>query len=56
MKVLDNDAICDVHCEPLERDNPNYKCESASDGNEALIKAKVSKPDIVTRDFLPAGG
>ena len=58
MKILvvdDNEAICSGLCELLERDNPNYKCESASDGNEALAKAKVSKPDIVILDLSMPG-
>jgi DNA-binding response OmpR family regulator len=53
--VDDNDAICSGLCELLERDNPNYKCESASDGNAALIKARVSKPDIVILDLSMPG-
>ena len=58
MRILvvdDNEAICSGLCELLERDNPNYKCESASDGNEALIKAKASKPDVVILDFSMPG-
>lgn len=54
MKILvvdDNEAICSGLCELLERANPNYNCESANDGNEALIKAKASKPDVVILDF-----
>ena len=58
MKILvvdDNEAICSGLCELLERANPNYNCESASDGNEALIKAKASKPDVVILDFSMPG-
>ena len=58
MKILvvdDNDAICSGLCELLARDNPNYRCERASDGNEALIKAKASKPDVVILDFSMPG-
>jgi len=53
--VDDNEAICSGLCELLERANPNYNCESASDGNEALIKAKASKPDVVILDFSMPG-
>jgi DNA-binding response OmpR family regulator len=53
--VDDNDAICSGLCELLERANPNYNCESASDGNEAFIKAKVSKPHVVILDFSMPG-
>lgn len=58
MKILvvdDNEAICSGLCELLERANPDYNCESASDGNEALIKAKARKPDIVILDFSMPG-
>lgn len=58
MKILvvdDNEAICSGLCELLERANPNYRCESASDGNEALIKTKASKPDVVILDFSMPG-
>ena len=58
MKILvvdDNEAIRSGLCELLERADPNYRCESASDGNEALIKAKVSKPDVVILDFSMPG-
>ena len=58
MKILvvdDNEAICSGLCELLQRANPNYRCESASDGNEALIKAKASKPDVVILDFSMPG-
>ena len=58
MKILvvdDNEAICSGLCELLQRSNPDYSCESASDGNEALIKAKASKPDIVILDFSMPG-
>ena len=58
MKILvvdDNEAICRGLCELLERDNPNYKCESASDGSEALLKAKASKPDVVILDLSMPG-
>jgi two-component system, NarL family, invasion response regulator UvrY len=53
--VDDNEAICSGLCELLERANPNYNCESASDGEEALIKAKASKPDVVILDFSMPG-
>jgi two-component system NarL family response regulator len=53
--VDDNEAICSGLCELLERANPNYRCESASDGNEALTKAKASKPDVVILDFNMPG-
>ena len=58
MKILvvdDNEAICSGLCELLERSNSDYNCESASDGNEALIKAKASKPDVVILDFSMPG-
>ena len=58
MKILvvdDNEAIRSGLCELLERASPNYKCESASDGNEALTKAKASKPDVVILDFSMPG-
>jgi CheY-like chemotaxis protein len=53
--VDDNEAISSDLCELLERANPDYNCESASDGNEALIKVKASKPDIVILDFSMPG-
>jgi CheY-like chemotaxis protein len=53
--VDDNEAICSGLCELLEQANPNYNCESASDGNEALIKAKAIKPDVVILDFSMPG-
>jgi len=53
--VDDNNAIRSGLCELLERDNPAYKCESASDGSEALLKAKASKPDIVILDLSMPG-
>jgi len=53
--VDDNEAICSGLCELLERSNPDYNCESASDGNEALIKAKASRPDVVILDFNMPG-
>jgi CheY-like chemotaxis protein len=53
--VDDNEAICSGLCELLERADPNYKCESASDGGEALLKAKASKPDVVILDFSMPG-
>jgi CheY-like chemotaxis protein len=55
MKILvvdDNDAIRTGLCEFLERADPGYNCEGASDGDEALAKAKASKPDIVVLDML----
>ncbi len=58
MKILvvdDNNAIRSGLCELLERDNPDYKCESASDGSEALLKAKASKPDGVILDLSMPG-
>ena len=58
MKILvvdDNEAICSGLCELLEGANPNYRCESASDGTEVLTKAKASKPDIVILDFNMPG-
>lgn len=58
MKILvvdDNEAICSGLCELLERANPDYRCESANDGNEALIKAKACKPDVVILDFSMPG-
>ena len=58
MKILvvdDNEAIRSGLCELLERADPNYKCESASDGNEALMKAKASKPDVVILDLSMPG-
>lgn len=58
MKILvvdDNQAICSGLCELLEQANSNYRCESASDGGEALTKAKTSKPDIVILDFSMPG-
>lgn len=53
--VDDNEAICSGLCELLERDNPDYKCESATDGNEALEKAKANRPDVVVLDFSMPG-
>jgi len=53
--VDDNDAICSGLCELLQQANPNYICESASDGIEALTKAKASKPDVVILDFSMPG-
>lgn len=58
MKILvvdDNEAICSGLCELLERDNADYKCESATDGNEALLKATASKPDVVILDLTMPG-
>lgn len=58
MKILivdDNEAIRSGLCELLERLNPDYRCESASDGNEAFSKAKASKPDVVVLDFSMPG-
>ena len=58
MKILvvdDNNAIRSGLCELLERDNPDYKCESASDGSEALLKAKASKSDVVILDLSMPG-
>ena len=55
MKILvvdDNDAIRTGLCEFLERADPGYNCEGASDGDEALAKAKASKPDVVVLDML----
>ena len=53
--VDDNEAICSGLCELLRQANPNYICESTSDGNEALIKAKSNKPDVVILDFAMPG-
>jgi len=53
--VDDNNAIRSGLRELLERDNPAYKCESASDGSEALLKAKAGKPDIVILDLSMPG-
>jgi CheY-like chemotaxis protein len=53
--VDDNNAIRSGLCELLGRDNPDYKCESASDGSEALLKAKASKPDVVILDLSMPG-
>jgi CheY-like chemotaxis protein len=53
--VDDNNAIRSGLCELLERDNPDYKCESASDGSEALVQAKASKPDVVILDLSMPG-
>jgi len=53
--VDDNNAIRSGLCELLEGDNPDYKCESASDGSEALLKAKASKPDVVILDLSMPG-
>lgn len=58
MKILivdDNQAICSGLCELPEGANPNCMCESASDGIEALTKAKANKPDLVILDFSMAG-
>ena len=58
MKILvvdDNEAICSGLCELLERASPSYRCESASDGIEALVKAKSSKPDVVILDYSMPG-
>lgn len=58
MKILivdDNEAICCGLCELLQQAHPDYNCESASDGNEALIKAKAIKPDVVILDFNMPG-
>ena len=58
MKILvvdENEAICFGLCELLERGNPNYKCESATEGKAAFVKAKASKPDVVVLDFSMSG-
>lgn len=58
MKILivdDNQAICKGLCELLQEADPDYHCESASDGNEALTKAKAIKPDVVVLDFSMPG-
>lgn len=58
MKILvvdDNDAIRSGLCELLERADPSYSCEGASDGYEALEKAKAIKPDVVVLDMLMPG-
>ena len=53
--VNDNEAICSGLCELLQQDNPAYRCESANDGNEALVKAKDIKPDLVILDLIMPG-
>jgi CheY-like chemotaxis protein len=53
--VDDNDAIRTGLCEFLERADPSYTCDCASDGNEALEKAKASRPDVVVLDMLMPG-
>lgn len=58
MKILivdDNDAIRAGLCELLERADPTYSCEGASDGNEAVEKTKAIKPDVVVLDMLMPG-
>ena len=58
MKILvvdDNEAICSGLCELLQQASPKYLCESASDGNEALTKAKARKPDVVILDLSMPG-
>lgn len=58
MKILvvdDNEAVSGGLCELLHQADPNYRCESASDGYEALIKAKAIKPDVVILDFSMPG-
>jgi DNA-binding NarL/FixJ family response regulator len=58
MKILvvdDNDAIRTGLCEFLERADPGYRCEGASNGDEALTKAKATKPDVVVLDMLMPG-
>jgi len=58
MKILvadDNDAVRTGLCEFLERADRGYNCEGASDGDEALAKAKASKPDVVVLDMLMPG-
>lgn len=58
MRILvadDNEAIRTGLCELLGRANPNYVCESASDGIEAVVKAKASKPEVVILDFSMPG-
>ena len=58
MKILvvdDNDAIRTGLCEFLERSDPAYHCEGASDGDEAFAKAKASKPDVVVLDMHMPG-
>ena len=58
MKILvvdDNEAIRTGLCEFLERADPSYHCEGASDGDEALVKAKASKLDVVVLDMLMPG-
>lgn len=58
MKILvvdDNEAIRSGLCELLQRADPTFCCESAGDGNEALEKAKATKPDVVVLDMLMPG-
>jgi CheY-like chemotaxis protein len=58
MKILivdDNDAIRTGLCELLERSDPDYHCDSAGDGDEALAKAKANKPDVVVLDMHMPG-
>ena len=54
MKILvvdDNDAIRTGLCEFLETADP----EGAGNGDEALTRAKTSKPDVVVLDMLMPG-
>ena len=58
MKILvvdDNDAIRTGLCEFLETADPEYSCEGAGNGDEALTRAKTSKPDVVVLDMLMPG-
>ena len=58
MKILivdDNDAIRTGLCELLERADPDYRCEGASNGDEALTTAEASKPDVIVLDMLMPG-
>lgn len=58
MRILvvdDNDAIRTGLCEFLERADPGYRCEGASNGDEALKRAKASKPDVVVLDMVMPG-